>query len=217
MRIRISNFILILLTLLINYKFFDLLKKPSLNFEESLKRLPIKDHISFLNFGQKRHLFSWFWIETLIMADIKHYDGPILENWLYLRFKAILKLDPDFIYGYQFAGLYLSVINNDIPGATEIYKLGLKRFPNDFLINLNASVHFLKELQDFQMALKCLQTILYHESFPPTLYALWATLKLRLGEPKPKVINELKLLQTQVSSDEGKKFIMAKINFLEQK
>jgi hypothetical protein len=188
-----------------------ILKKPIPNIAESAKRISINSNISYLNFGQKRHLFSWLWIETLLFADIAHYQGRPLENWLYQRFKSILTLDPNFLFGYQFAGLYLSVISDDIAGATSIYNMGLAKFPEDYVLNINAAVHFLKEEKDLVATERCLRKILSHPDFPPELIGLWATVKLKMGESKDHVIQALEDLYLTIPSVDAKAAIKYKI------
>lgn len=62
------------------------------------------------------------WIDTLIKADIVHTKESFTP--LFHATKAIVTLDPDNVYAYYVMGLYLSVIKDDIKGATEILREG---------------------------------------------------------------------------------------------
>jgi hypothetical protein len=124
-------------------------------------RIVISKQVSAINFnndllilfssGQKRMLSDLFWIITLLESDIEHYKSNDLNSWLYLRFKTILFLDPNFLSAYRFAGNYLSIIKDDLNGAKEIFDLGLKRFPNDYELLLNAAFLYAFELNDYKV------------------------------------------------------------------
>lgn len=71
------------------------------------------------------------WIDTLIKADIVREDQPF--TGLYRAFKTIVLLDPDNLYAYYISGLYLSVVKDDIKGATAILRDGVEhmiRYPD---------------------------------------------------------------------------------------
>lgn len=64
------------------------------------------------------------WIDTLIKADTTHSEKDFSD--FYQAFKAIITLDPDNLYAYWVGGLYLSVIKDDIKGATAILREGVQ-------------------------------------------------------------------------------------------
>ena len=108
--------------------------------------------ISFSSIGHKRLISSLFWIFTILESDHEHYKKKDLNSWMYLRFKFISDLDPDFIQVYTFGGLYLSIIKDDIPGATELYKKGLKLFPRNPTLIKDAFFHFYFQVNDREFA-----------------------------------------------------------------
>ena len=61
------------------------------------------------------------WIDTLIKSDLVR-EGQFTT--MYRAAKTMLQLDPENYYGYYVMGLYLSVIKDDIKGATEILRQG---------------------------------------------------------------------------------------------
>lgn len=63
------------------------------------------------------------WIDTLIKADTEREDQPFTA--FYRAFKTVVALDPDNLYAYYISGLYLSVIKDDIKGATAILRDGV--------------------------------------------------------------------------------------------
>ncbi len=62
------------------------------------------------------------WLDTFIKADTLHERQPFTA--VYRAFKTVVKLDPDNILAYYVAGTYLSVIKDDIKGATAILRDG---------------------------------------------------------------------------------------------
>lgn len=65
------------------------------------------------------------WIDAMIKADNAHESAAF--TGLYRAFKAASELDPDNFQLHYVAGLYLSVIKNDVRGATVILREGAKR------------------------------------------------------------------------------------------
>lgn len=65
------------------------------------------------------------WIDTMIKADITHEEQPYTS--IYRAFKTITELDPDNMVAYYVGGLYLSVIKDDIKGASALLYDGVRR------------------------------------------------------------------------------------------
>jgi len=82
---------------------------------------------------------------------------------MFLRFKTISILDPQFYENYLYGGRYLSIIKDDPIGAKEIYEKGLSLFPNQFWLNFNAAFNYYFELNDILNALKLYQRIQHSE------------------------------------------------------
>lgn len=62
------------------------------------------------------------WLDLLIKADIRRTAEPFTP--LYRAAKTVTVLDPDQFNVYYFAGMYLSVITDDIKGATALLRDG---------------------------------------------------------------------------------------------
>lgn len=112
----------------------------AINFNASL--------FNYLNLGMKRLISSTLWTSTIIESDIEHYKKKDLNSWMFLRFNLISELDPQFYENYSFGGPYLSIIKDDIEGASIIYKKGLIQYPNDYSLIKDASFHFYFEAKD---------------------------------------------------------------------
>lgn len=108
--------------------------------------------VSITSLGHKRLISSLFWIFTILESDYEHYKQKDLNSWMYLRFKFISELDPHFLQTYTFGGLYLSIIKDDIPGATEIYRKGLALFPRNKELIKDAFYHFYFQANDREFA-----------------------------------------------------------------
>jgi hypothetical protein len=63
------------------------------------------------------------WIDTIIKSDTSHEKKAFTP--LYRAFETILALDPDNIIAYYVAGAYLSVVKDDVHGATAILRKGV--------------------------------------------------------------------------------------------
>jgi tetratricopeptide (TPR) repeat protein len=141
-------FLAIVVLILANYfnskspkPFFQISKQESsINFNEKL--------LYRFNFGLKRLMSATLWISTIQESDIDHYKRKDLNSWMFLRFNSISILDPNFYENYLFGGTYLSIVKDDIPGASIIYKKGLALFPDDYELLKSAGFHFYFEAND---------------------------------------------------------------------
>lgn len=81
--------------------------------------------------GMRILIADLLWVDTLVKADSVHAEKDFSD--FYQAFKAIVTLDPDNLYAYWVGGLYLSVIKDDIKGATAILRDGvqhMERYPD---------------------------------------------------------------------------------------
>lgn len=116
--------------------------------------------LKVFSIGNKRLVSSMIWIQTLIESDVEHYDKKDKNNWLFLRFRTIAELDELFYQNYNWGGLYLSIVKDDLVGAAEIYELGLIKYPDDYQLNYNAGFNYFFEMDDLASALPKLKKIL---------------------------------------------------------
>jgi hypothetical protein len=137
--------------------------------------------LNYLNFGQKRFYSSLFWISTILEADQEHYKSRNLNSWMFLRFKTISQLEPKFYETYNFGTLYLSIIKDDISGASYLYSKGLEIYPNDFYILKNASFHYYYEAQNYLKANAVLNRLKKHPKTTPIMLATLARIETQNG------------------------------------
>ena len=118
--------------------------------------------VTALSFGHKRMVSSFYWVTTMIQADI---ERPVLEggfSWLYYRFLQIAHLDPFFYDNYAHGGLYLSIVKDDAQGAKDIFERGLAIYRDDFWLNYYGAFNDLFELGDLESALAKYRRVLEH-------------------------------------------------------
>lgn len=162
----LNDALLIILTLLClsgSHFFSSKNEKPRMSVTKQQSSFNIDDKFwSLFHLGQKRFISSLYWISTIIESDHDHYKGKDLNSWMFLRFRTISILEPKFYETYNFGGLYLSIIKDDLEGASYLYNKGIEIYPSDINLLKNASFHFYFEVQDYKSSyfvLKKLQAI----------------------------------------------------------
>jgi hypothetical protein len=60
----------------------------------------------------------------MIKSDLLHEKKAFTP--LYHAFRSVVALDPDNVYAYYVAGLYLSIVKDDVHGATAVLREGAK-------------------------------------------------------------------------------------------
>lgn len=158
-------------------------KRPTLELSPQDTTIHFNEHfVKGLSFGQQRLVSSLLWSETLLRAGISHYKEGDLNNWIYRRLNLITTLDPYFYQAYLYGGMYLSVVKDDDIGAKHIYERGLKYFPDDIYLCLNAGFHYHFELFDYPNAIKVYKRIVDHHLAPSHLPSLLARLQSEEGD-----------------------------------
>lgn len=70
------------------------------------------------------------------------------KGWVFHMLNVITELAPKFRMPYATGGVALSVLVDDVEGATILINKAVRRFPHDWPILYRASYHFLFELDD---------------------------------------------------------------------
>ncbi len=189
MIIKCSFSIFALLALfLIQFQLGTSLKKPPVEVSKQSSAVNLNENFAqFFNFGHGRLLGAITWVVTLIEGDIEHYNKKDSNSWMFYRFKSISIYDPLFYENYLYGGQYLSIVKDDISGASYIYEKGIEKYSSDFWLNYHAGFHFYFEAKDLDRALKSYNAIENMEDavkrFPnlPTILA-----KLRVEKNSPE-------------------------------
>lgn len=117
-----------------------------------------QDFIRVFSAGQKRIISNILWIHTMLEGDIEKVNDE--NSWMYHRFKSISTLEPYFYENYIYGGIYLSIIKDDVEGASDIYNLGISYYKDDFWLNYNSAFNDYFELHDHASALKKYKIVL---------------------------------------------------------
>lgn len=186
----------------------EALIKPSLDIKKQDSAININsDFLKLFSAGNSRLISDLLWITTLLESDHEHYKQKDLNSWMYLRFKTIATLDPQFLQNYQFGGKYLSIIKDDIYGAKEIFDIGLSLYPNDYELLFNAAYLYAFELQDNEKAF-----ILYDKvstfSYAPVFIK---TLKSKLRYAHDKNLELTFKILSETLKNEKESYLVEKI------
>ncbi|MDO9181764.1 MAG: hypothetical protein Q7U04_05120 [Bacteriovorax sp.] len=157
------------------------------------------------NLGFKRLESSYLWISTILESDIEHYKDKNLNSWMFLRFNSISKLDPQFYENYAFGGPYLSIVKDDLEGASVIYDKGLLQFPNDFSLLRDAGFHYHFELGNYSKSYAIYSRLKNHKLSNPVIISNLARLEIEKGNPQLA----FNLLLTQLKSIKDKDSFLA--------
>ena len=142
------------------YTVSNLIAKPTIVISKQAAAWNLdNEKLQKYHFGFKRLQTSLLWISTILESDIDHYKKKDLNSWMFLRFKTLSLLEPKFYEVYSFGGVYLSVIKDDLDGASYIFNKGLQIYPTDFKLLRDASYHFYLEAKNYSRAFELSQII----------------------------------------------------------
>lgn len=112
------------------------------------------------------------WIDLLIKSDVNRDNQGFSP--FYKAAKTILALDPDNVFACYFAGMYLSVIKNDVKGATSLLKEGaatleekkLEKQPGAWKVFFALGYNVLFEEKDFEEGSRWVEKAALHPDAP---------------------------------------------------
>lgn len=151
-------------------------QESSLNLDNTL--------LTYFNLGLKRIISSTLWISTILESDIDHYKARDLNSWMYLRFNTISNLEPEFYENYAFGAPYLSIIKDDLEGASLLYKKGLRYYPDDYALLKNAAFHFYFEIKELKTAYELLKRVNQIPGHSPVMIGAFTRLEAEKGNLK---------------------------------
>lgn len=138
-------------------------KKPPIVVDKQSSAVNVNwTFLKILSAGNKRLISDVLWIQTLLESDLEHYRKKDLNSWMYLRFRTIAELEPQFYENYLYGGMFLSIIKDDLEGAADIYERGIKMYPNDYRLHYNAGFNYYFEMGRFEEGLNLLEKIVDH-------------------------------------------------------
>lgn len=131
---------------------------------------PPAKEIKYISMGHNNTMADLFWLRTLQdfgVCDQKQKgnnlapDGKRMgkdrtpscsKGWMYRMLDLVMELAPKFYMAARTGPLSLSVIADDIDGATLLFEKAMLAFPNDWVIMYRAAYHYMMELEDKQRA-----------------------------------------------------------------
>ena len=158
--------------------------------------------IKKFNLGFRRLESSFLWISTILESDIDHYKKKDLNSWMFRRFNSISILEPLFYENYSFGGMYLSIIKDDLTGASLLYNRGLNYYKNDFNLLRDAGFHFYFEVEDYKRAYEIYSKLKNHPKASPIIISSLARLEKSQGNSEEAftvLLNKFMQLQDKQS------------------
>ena len=137
------------------------------------------------------------------------------KGWSYHMLDIILSLAPRFHYAAHMGPLSLSVVTDDIPGATEVFKIATKLFPNDWVIQYQAGYHFFLELEDYETAIQYFEKSLLLGA-PRWLPLLISKLQTKAGQRLLAESTLRNYIQSVEDNETLKQRALKKLNSLQQ-
>lgn len=154
-------------------------------------------HIERFVFDYNPVMADLLWLRTI--QDLDHCEnkdhlGRCRGNpWVYKMLESTTNLDPKYRIIYAAGGMVLSVLINDIKGATLLFNKGIQEYPKDWPILYRAGYHFLFEEDDQKKSAELFLRAAQNGA-PDWLYSLSARLYTQSGatELANKIFEDLK-------------------------
>lgn len=173
--------------------------KPIIKLTKEESALNFKtDLLKIFSLGKTKMLTDWLWIQTLLESNLERSKN----SWIYLRFETMTDLDPYFYDAYSFGGLYLSVITDDLIGASKIYAKGAYIFPDDSRLLNQAGMHSLTQLKDTNLAKNYFSKTINDNDTPIYIKSLYAKILIKEQAPLDDIYNYY-LIQYRESQDQN--------------
>lgn len=156
--------------------------RPAVFVTKQQSSLNIQDNFwQYFSLGQKRLASSLLWIATILESDHDHYKNRDLNSWMFLRFNTISLLEPDFYENYAFGGVYLSIVKDDLPGASIIYDKGIKKYPDSYPLLRDAGFHYYFEVGDYEKAYPIYKKLTTFNNASPLIISAMARMEADNG------------------------------------
>lgn len=175
----------------------------------SVKVAPPQE-LKYFHFGYRLSAADSIWLRLLQDFDYCEKKTSVQvglvaceRSWVFQNLLLIIELDPIFKMPYILGGVVLSVLVNDKSGASEIFRRGLKQYPDDWALAYRAGYHFMVEEQDSITAAKYF-ALAAENGGPSWLPSLVARLYEKGGEKEvaASILNDL-LKQAEESGNEA--------------
>jgi len=162
----------------------------------NLRFIPPPPNIERFTFGYSETLADVLWLRVVqdigVCENSKNGEahGPNTPKvnapqckmgWVYQMIEAITKLSPNWRLPYASGAVLLSVVVDDIEGATKIFDRALAKFTNDYNLSYRAAYHYIWEVQNPERAANLL-IVAAKNGGPTWFYALAGKLYSKAGQ-----------------------------------
>ncbi len=141
--------------------------------------------IEHFQFGFQESTADALWIRVIQDFDFcEELAGEKIckgSGWVYQIIHSISRLSPHFRDAIYFGGLMLTVVVNDIEGASKIFNRAVELFPDDWPILYAAAYQAMVEEKDQPKAGRLLQAAASHGA-PAWVYALATKMYMEAGQ-----------------------------------
>ena len=155
----------------------DLFGLPGVPEREKKLLMKPSQNIEHFSFGYKDNIADSLWLRVIQNYDhcdqqrlkahglVKGKDQPIFgpnrvmnceRGWVYQMLKVIMTMSPRFEAPALSGGVILSVLVDDIEGATEIFDIATKNHPTNWSVWYRAAYHHLYETENKERAAEML-------------------------------------------------------------
>ncbi len=180
-------------------------EKPFSDFRrERGLRLAPPEGLEHFSVGFREVLADSFWIR--VIQDFDYCDEPAGgkscrgKGWVYQVIRAMADFSPHFRDGIYTGALMLTVVVNDIPGASHIFDRAVELFPKDWPVLYGASYQAMVEEKNKPKAARLLQAAAENGA-PTWLYALATKMYVEGGEKAMAQSLYLSLKQSGLSEE----------------
>ena len=194
---------------------------------------PPSIEIQHFTFGQRDTMADSFWLRALQDFDKcdQSREGSSLnpkgirmgldrtpsckKGWLFHTLNLIMELAPRFYMVARVAPLTLSVVIDDIEGATILFDKAMQNFPNDWIIRYRAAYHYMMELEDKTRAAQLFMDA-YNKGAPEWTPLLAAKLHERNGDKDVARFILTEFLKNDLQDEDNKAAAEEKLESLEK-
>jgi hypothetical protein len=146
-------------------------------------------NLKFFTLGYSEIVADSLWLRTIQDFDYcenrpagaKNTDAICKEGWVYKMVNEVVELAPHFRQPHYFGPVMLTVVVNDVQGASKIFDIATERFPIDEQILFAAAYQALIEEKNLSKA-SILLIRAGKAGALPWVYALAGQLQMRSGQ-----------------------------------
>lgn len=157
------------------------------------------------HFGFRHAFADSLWVRSLQDFDYcEHEKARHLcqgRGWLFQTLDLVTDLDPKFRMAYSAGGMALTIIVNDMEGASRLFDKGVRQFPKDWVLLYKAAYQALQEEKNPEKAAALMERAAQNGA-PDWVYVLSGRLYTNAGRQELAV----RVLQEMQSLALGEKF-----------